>query len=77
MQEMEPVSAEIRHVGRIGLSVEQIGREQIAVVAYFYSLSPESGSDEENWLRAERELQSAPTKKPHSRKPRAKKPAAI
>jgi len=30
--------------------------EQIALKAYFISISPECGSEADNWLRAEREL---------------------
>jgi hypothetical protein len=37
---------------------EQLMRERIAERAYWISQSEESGSDEENWLRAEQELQA-------------------
>ena len=37
---------------------EQLMREKIAERAYWISQSEESGSDEENWLRAEQELQA-------------------
>jgi hypothetical protein len=37
---------------------EQVMRERIAERAYWISQSEEAGSDEENWLRAERELQA-------------------
>jgi hypothetical protein len=35
----------------------EVTREKIAERAYEISQSPESGSDEDNWFRAERELQ--------------------
>ena len=38
-------------------SRKQVTREMIAERAYLISQSDPSGSDEENWLRAERELQ--------------------
>ena len=37
---------------------EQLMRERIAERAYSISQSEEAGSDEENWLRAEQELQA-------------------
>lgn len=37
---------------------EQVMRERIAERAYWISQSEDAGSDEENWLRAERELQT-------------------
>ena len=37
---------------------EQVLRERIAERAYSISQSEEAGSDEENWLRAEQELQA-------------------
>ncbi len=37
---------------------EQVRRERIAERAYWISQSEEAGSDEENWLRAEQELQA-------------------
>jgi len=37
---------------------EQVMRERIAERAYWISQSEDSGSDEENWLRAEQELQA-------------------
>jgi len=37
---------------------EQVMRERIAERAYWISQSEEAGSDEENWLRAEQELQA-------------------
>ena len=37
---------------------EQVRHERIAERAYWISQSDETGSDEENWLRAEQELQA-------------------
>jgi hypothetical protein len=37
---------------------EQVMRQRIAERAYWISQSEESGSDQENWLRAEQELQA-------------------
>jgi Protein of unknown function (DUF2934) len=37
---------------------EQVMRKRIAERAYWISQSEEAGSDEENWLRAEQELQA-------------------
>ena len=37
---------------------QAISEEDIARRAYEISLGPEGGTDEENWLRAERELRS-------------------
>jgi len=37
-------------------SLEPITREMIAERAYLISQSDDAGTDEENWLRAEREL---------------------
>ena len=44
-------------VGEEQLTVElEDARDEIARRAYELSLEPEAGTDEENWLRAEREL---------------------
>jgi hypothetical protein len=39
-----------------GAAREPVTRERIAERAYLISQSEQGGSDEENWLRAEREL---------------------
>jgi hypothetical protein len=39
-----------------GAASEPVTRERIAERAYLISQSEQAGSDEENWLRAEREL---------------------
>jgi hypothetical protein len=39
-----------------GAAREPVKRERIAERAYLISQSEQAGSDEENWLRAEREL---------------------
>jgi len=41
-----------------------ITREQIAERAYFISISGTGGSEQENWLRAERELRDLSVKRP-------------
>ena len=42
--------------------------EEIAQKAYEISESPDPGTDEENWYRAERELRAKPTR---ARKPKS------
>jgi hypothetical protein len=42
-----------------GSAPELVTRERIAERAYLISQSEQAGSDEENWLRAERELLEA------------------
>jgi hypothetical protein len=39
-----------------GAAPEAVSREKIAERAFLISQSDEAGTDEENWLRAEREL---------------------
>jgi hypothetical protein len=54
---------------------QQPSREQIARRAHEISEGPDSGTDEENWLRAEEELTSSMEANPTA-KPRKKREAA-
>jgi hypothetical protein len=53
---VEP-NSETEQTEKANLNVSQLSRDEVARRAYEISLRDDAGSDEDNWHRAERELQ--------------------
>jgi hypothetical protein len=58
---MSETTARPRKARRAASEPPELTREEIAARAYEIAHGEQAGTDEENWLRAERELRSRPT----------------